>query len=82
MPSAPFLGPTREPGSPGTVPLAVYNTACRDRDLFRQERDAARLVAEAASRLRRELEGAKKVCVDLQDKLLESGRHKARLEIL
>ena len=81
MLSAPNPSPTREPGSPGTVPLAMCNTACRDCDLFRQERGAARLAAEATSRLQRELEGAKKACVDLQDKLLESGRHKARLEV-
>ena len=61
------------------MPL-VYNAACRDRHLFRQEWDAARLAAEAASRLREELEGVKKVCADRQDKLLESERQKPSAE--
>ena len=51
MPSAPVLCPTREPGSPRTVPLAVYTTTFRDRYLVREERVAARVAAEAASHL-------------------------------
>ena len=58
--------PLREPGSPGTVPMIVYREACRDRDQFRQERDAARLAAEAATRLKEELDTVKRQRDDLQ----------------
>ena len=80
MPSAPVLSPICEPGSPGTVPLAVCNTTCRDRNLFCQERDAARLAARATSGLQKEPEGVKMVCADLQDTLLKARRLKAGAE--
>ena len=77
--------PLREPGSPGTVPMTVYREACRDRDQFRQERDAARLAAEAASRLKEELDTVRRQRDDLQAQLVDSERQRAgsdaRLEL-
>ena len=78
--------PLREPGSRGTVPVTVYREACRDRDQFRQERDAARLVAEAATRLKEGLDTVKRQRDDLQAKLVDAERQgaaaEARLEVL
>ena len=78
--------PLREPGSPGTVPMIVYREACRDRDQFRQERDAARLATEAATRLKEELDTVKRQRDDLQAKLVDPERQgaatEARLEVL
>ena len=68
--------PLRELGSPGTVPVTVYREACRDRDQFRQEPDAARLAAEAASRLKEELHKVKRQRDDLQAQLVGCERHR------
>ena len=77
--------PLREPGSPGTVPMIVYREACRDRDQFRQERDAARLAAEAATGLKEEMDTVKRHPDDLQAKLVDAERQgaaaEARLEV-
>ena len=62
------------------MPLTVYREACRDRDQFRQERDAARLAAEAASRLMEELDTVKRQRDDLQAKLVDSERQRAGSE--
>ena len=56
----PLGSPLRDPRSPGTVPMAVYWKACRDRDQFRHELDAARLAPEAAPRLKEELDTVKR----------------------
>ena len=78
--------PLRDLGSPGTVPMAVYREACRDSDQFRHERDAARLAAEAATRLKEELDTVKRQRDDLQAKLVDAERQgataEARLEVL
>ena len=60
--------PLREPRSPGTVPMTMYRGACRDRDKFCQERDVARVVAEAASRLKKELDTVKRQQDDLSER--------------
>ena len=78
--NAPVDSPTRQPGSPGRWPLAVCTAASRDRDLFRQEGDAARLAADTASRLKEELDVVKRQRTELQDKLLEAERQRAGLE--
>ena len=66
--------------------MTVYREACCDRDEFRQERDAARLAAEAASRLKEELDTVKRQRDDLQAQLVDFGRQRAgseaRLEVL
>ena len=66
--------------------MTVYREACRDCDLFRQERDAARLAAEAASRLKEELDTIKRQRDDLQAQLVDSELQRAgsqaRLEVL
>ena len=66
--------------------MTVYREGCRDRDHFRQERDVARLAAEAASRLKEELDTVKRQRGDLQAQLVDSERHRAggetRLEVL
>ena len=66
--------------------MIVYREACRDRDQFRQERDAARLAAEAATRLKKELDTVKRQRDDLQAKLVDAERQgaatEARLEVL
>ena len=73
--------PLREPGSPGTVPMNVYREACRDQDQFRrQERDAARPAAEAASRLKEELDTVKRQRDDLQAQLVDCDRQRAGSE--
>ena len=68
------------------MPRAVYQEACRGCDELRHERDAARLVAEAATRFREELDMVKRQRDDLQAKLLDAKRQgaaaKARLEVL
>ena len=87
VPQKAALGsPLRDPGSPGTVPTVVYREACRDRDQFRHERDAACLAAEAATRLKEELDTVKRQRDDLQAKLVDAERQgaaaEARLEVL
>ena len=66
--------------------MTVYWEACRDRHQFRQERDAARLAAEAASRLKEELDTVKRQRDDLQAQLVDFERQRAgseaRLEVL
>ena len=59
------------------LPMIVYREACRDRDQFRQERDAARLAAEAATRLKEELDTVKRQRDDLQAKLVDAERQGA-----
>ena len=70
--------PLRAPTSPGTVPMTVYREACRDRDQFREERDAVRL--------KEELDTVKRQRNDLQAHLVDSERQRAgteaRLEVL
>ena len=51
-----------------------------DRDEFRHERDAARLAAEAASRLKEELDTVKRHRDDLQAKLVDAKRQRAAIE--
>ena len=84
--NAALLSPLREPGSPGTVPMIVYREACRDRDQFRQERNGARLAAEAATRVKEELHTVKRQRDDRQAKLVDAERQgaaaEARLEVL
>ena len=69
--------PLLDPGSPGTVPMAVYREACRDREQFRHERDAARPAAEAATRLKEELDTVKRQRDDLQAKFVDAVRQGA-----
>ena len=72
--------PLRDPGSPGTVPMAVYWEACCDRDQFRHERDAACLATEAATRLKEELDTVKRQRDDLQAKLVDAECQRAAAE--
>ena len=66
--------------------MIVYRETCRDCDQFRQERDAARLAAEATTRLKEELDTVKRQRDDLQAKLVDAERQgaaaEARLEVL
>ena len=66
--------------------MTVYREACRDREQFRQERNAARLAAEAASRLKEEMDTVKRQRDDLQAQLVDSACQragsKARLVVL
>ena len=67
------------------MPITVYWEACRDRDQFRQGRDAARLAAEAASLLKEELDTVKRQRNALQAQLVDAERQRAgseaRLEV-
>ena len=78
--------PLGDRGSPGTLPMAVYREACHDRDHFRHEQDVARLAAEAASRLKAELDTVKRQRDDLQAKLVDARGQRvaseAHLEVL
>ena len=67
-------------GHAGTVPVTVYREACRDCDRFRQEQDAAHLTAEAATRLREELDTVKRQRDALQAKLVDTERQGAAAE--
>ena len=68
------------------MPMAVYREACRDRDQFRHERDAARPAAEAATRLKEALDTVKRQRDDLQAKSVDAARQggaaEARREVL
>ena len=61
--------------------MTVYREACRDRDQFRQEQDAAGLAAEAASRLKEELDTVKRQRDDLHAQLVDSERQQAGSEV-
>ena len=71
------LGSPLRERSPGTVPMNVYREACRDGDQFRQERDAVRLAAEAAYRLKEEPDTVKRQRDDLQARLVDCERQRA-----
>ena len=66
--------------------MMVYREACRDRDQFGQEQDAARLAPEAATRLEEGLDTVKRQRDDLQAKLVDAERQgvtaEARQEVL
>ena len=77
--------PLRDPRSPGTVPMAVYREACRDRDQFRHERDAACLAGEASTCPGEQQDTVKQQRDNLQAKLVDAARPgaaaQARLEV-
>ena len=60
--------------------MTVCREACCDRDQFCQERDAARLAAEAASRLKEELDTVKRQRDEQQAQLVDSERKRAGSE--